>query len=58
MAAAGLLQEGTVFVWLAGASYQKELCLQLSAFAHEKPLQGLGIGSQLKWLKDAVQANG
>jgi hypothetical protein len=55
MAAARLLQDGTVFVWLAGASYQKELCLRLSAFAYERPLGGLGIGQQLSWLKQALE---
>lgn len=41
------------FIWLAGSNYRKYL-MQFLSNTHFEPLKGLGIGSQVKWLKERI----
>ena len=50
--AAGLLHSGVEFVWLAGRRYQEHLSRSLVDYVQTDPLQGLGIGRRLRWLKE------
>jgi hypothetical protein len=47
---------GRTIVFLAGVKYREHLIkiMDREGFAYEVPMEGLGIGQQLKWLKEAA----
>lgn len=52
---AGLLHSGVEFVWLAGCRYKNPLSSYLADYTQSDPLNGLGIGKRLRWLKNAIR---
>ena len=52
-----LLQPDLEILWLAGKKYQCELRLRLSDYKHVDPLEGLGIGKRLAWLKNSLASD-
>lgn len=48
----------SVILWLAGEKYQKDLRELLTGCRHKDPLSSMRIGQRLKFLTDALSADG